>query len=51
MEKVKEEVLKCYEDIEKVGNDSHEFCVMLLFDGCFVVESVVEYISEEKTSL
>ncbi|WMV23151.1 hypothetical protein MTR67_016536 [Solanum verrucosum] len=42
MEKVKEEVLKCYEDIEKLGNDSHEFCEMLLFDGCFVVEFIRE---------
>ncbi|KAK4720669.1 hypothetical protein R3W88_010902 [Solanum pinnatisectum] len=42
LEKVKEKVLKCYEDIEKLGNDSHEFCEMLLFDGCFVVEFIQE---------
>ncbi|XP_049354543.1 putative UPF0481 protein At3g02645 [Solanum verrucosum] len=42
LEKVKEKVLKCYEDIEKFGNDSHEFCEMLLFDGCFVVEFIRE---------
>ncbi|XP_049390569.1 putative UPF0481 protein At3g02645 [Solanum stenotomum] len=42
LEKVKEKVLKCYEDIEKLGNDSLEFCEMLLFDGCFVVEFIRE---------
>ncbi|KAH0692315.1 hypothetical protein KY285_019412 [Solanum tuberosum] len=42
LEKVKEKVLKCYEDIEKLGNDSHEFCEMLVFDGCFVVEFIRE---------
>ncbi|KAH0692318.1 hypothetical protein KY285_019415 [Solanum tuberosum] len=42
LEKVKEKVLKCYEDIEKLGNDSQEFCEMLLFDGCFVVEFIRE---------
>ncbi|KAL3338766.1 hypothetical protein AABB24_027739, partial [Solanum stoloniferum] len=42
LEKVKEKVLKCYEDIEMLGNDSHEFCEMLLFDGCFVVEFIRE---------
>ncbi|KAG5608650.1 hypothetical protein H5410_019931 [Solanum commersonii] len=42
LEKVKEEVLKCYEDIKKIGNDSQEFCEMLLFDGCFAVEFIRE---------
>ncbi|XP_006360837.2 putative UPF0481 protein At3g02645 isoform X1 [Solanum tuberosum] len=42
LEKVKEKVLKCYEDLEKFGNDGHEFCEMLLFDGCFVVEFIRE---------
>ncbi|XP_049388311.1 putative UPF0481 protein At3g02645 [Solanum stenotomum] len=42
LEKVKEKVLKCYEDIEQFGNDGHEFCEMLLFDGCFVVEFIQE---------
>ncbi|XP_049381176.1 UPF0481 protein At3g47200-like [Solanum stenotomum] len=36
---LKEEALKCYEDIE---DNSHEFCQMLLLDGCFVVEFIRE---------
>ncbi|XP_049387639.1 putative UPF0481 protein At3g02645 isoform X2 [Solanum stenotomum] len=44
LEKQKEEVLKCYNDIEDHDTDnSHEFCQMLLLDGCFVVEFIREY--------
>ncbi|KAH0681925.1 hypothetical protein KY289_019677 [Solanum tuberosum] len=44
LEKQKEEVLKCYNDIEDLDTDnSHEFCQMLLLDGCFVVEFIREY--------
>ncbi|WMV23174.1 hypothetical protein MTR67_016559 [Solanum verrucosum] len=44
LEKQKEEVLKCYNDIEDNDTDnSHEFCQMLLLDGCFVVEFIREY--------
>ncbi|KAL3380072.1 hypothetical protein AABB24_000608 [Solanum stoloniferum] len=41
LEKLKEEALKCYDDIEDLGNDS-QFCQMLLLDGCFVVEFIRE---------
>ncbi|KAH0756999.1 hypothetical protein KY290_020492 [Solanum tuberosum] len=40
LEKLKEEAIKCYDDIEDV-NDSL-FCNMLLLDGCFVVEFIRE---------
>ncbi|XP_049391714.1 putative UPF0481 protein At3g02645 [Solanum stenotomum] len=36
--KLKEEALKCYEDIQ----DNSQFCEMLLLDGCFVVEFIRE---------
>ncbi|KAG5632045.1 hypothetical protein H5410_003762 [Solanum commersonii] len=42
LEELKEKALKCYDNIEDIGNDSHEFCQMLLFDGCFVVEFIRE---------
>ncbi|KAG5608640.1 hypothetical protein H5410_019921 [Solanum commersonii] len=38
---LKEEAIKCYEDIDEVVNDS-QFCQMLLLDGCFVVEFIRE---------
>ncbi|XP_049392339.1 putative UPF0481 protein At3g02645 [Solanum stenotomum] len=41
LQKLKEEALKCYDDIEELGNDS-QFCQMLLLDGCFVVEFIRE---------
>ncbi|KAG5608633.1 hypothetical protein H5410_019914 [Solanum commersonii] len=41
LQKLKEEALKCYNDIEELGNDS-QFCQMLLLDGCFVVEFIRE---------
>ncbi|XP_049397407.1 UPF0481 protein At3g47200-like [Solanum stenotomum] len=43
LEHLKEEALKCYDDIEDLDTDgSHEFCKMLLLDGCFVVEFIRE---------
>ncbi|KAG5608639.1 hypothetical protein H5410_019920 [Solanum commersonii] len=39
--KLKKEALKCYDDIEELGNDS-QFCQMLLLDGCFVIEFIRE---------
>ncbi|KAK6803317.1 hypothetical protein RDI58_001101 [Solanum bulbocastanum] len=42
LEELKEKALKCYDDIEDLGNDSHDFCQMLLLDGCFVVEFIRE---------
>lgn len=38
VEKLKEEAIKCYEDIE----DDSQFCQMLLLDGCFVIEFIRE---------
>ncbi|WMV23171.1 hypothetical protein MTR67_016556 [Solanum verrucosum] len=38
LEKLKEDAIKCYDDIEDVDTD--EFCKMLLLDGCFVVEFI-----------
>ncbi|KAM3338997.1 hypothetical protein P3S68_031083 [Capsicum galapagoense] len=37
---LKEEALKCYDDIEDLNND--QFLQMLLLDGCFVVEFIRE---------
>ncbi|WMV23164.1 hypothetical protein MTR67_016549 [Solanum verrucosum] len=42
LQKLKEKALKSYDDIEDINNDSHEFCEMLLLDGCFVVEFIRE---------
>ncbi|KAG5608644.1 hypothetical protein H5410_019925 [Solanum commersonii] len=42
LKELKEEAIKCYEDIDELGNDSR-FCQMLLLDGCFVVEFIREY--------
>ncbi|KAG5608636.1 hypothetical protein H5410_019917 [Solanum commersonii] len=42
LKELKEEAIKCYEDIDEVVNDS-QFCQMLLLDGCFVVEFIREY--------
>ncbi|XP_055800570.1 UPF0481 protein At3g47200-like isoform X3 [Solanum dulcamara] len=42
LEKLKEEALKCYADVGDSDNDSHEFCRMLLLDGCFAVEFIRE---------
>lgn len=36
LEKLKEDALKCYKDIEDVDTD--ESCQMLLLDDCFIVE-------------
>ncbi|KAK4721314.1 hypothetical protein R3W88_011547 [Solanum pinnatisectum] len=38
-QKLKEEALKCYDDIEDLNID-RQFCQMLLLDGCFVVEFI-----------
>ncbi|XP_049391722.1 putative UPF0481 protein At3g02645 [Solanum stenotomum] len=44
LEKLKDEAIKCYEDIEHLDfEDSHDFCRMLLLDGCFVVEFMREH--------
>ncbi|KAM3235244.1 hypothetical protein P3L10_015280 [Capsicum annuum] len=45
LEELKEEALKCYDDIEDLKKDmSHtdQFLKMLLLDGCFVVEFIRE---------
>ncbi|KAM3338999.1 putative protein isoform X1 [Capsicum galapagoense] len=45
LEELKEEALKCYDDIEDLKKDtSHtdQFLQMLLLDGCFVVEFIRE---------
>ncbi|WMV23137.1 hypothetical protein MTR67_016522 [Solanum verrucosum] len=42
LKELNEEAIKCYEDIDELGNDS-QFCQMLLLDGCFVVEFIREY--------
>ncbi|KAH0681919.1 hypothetical protein KY289_019671 [Solanum tuberosum] len=42
LKELKEEAIRCYEDIDELGNDS-QFCQMLLLDGCFVVEFIREY--------
>uniref|UniRef100_M1BEX5 Uncharacterized protein n=2 Tax=Solanum tuberosum TaxID=4113 RepID=M1BEX5_SOLTU len=44
LDKWMEKALNCYGDIEgfDTDNDSHEFCQMLLLDGCFVVEFIRE---------
>ncbi|XP_049392333.1 putative UPF0481 protein At3g02645 [Solanum stenotomum] len=43
LEYMKEEALMCYDDIEYLDtDDNHEFCKMLLLDGCFVVEFIRE---------
>ncbi|WMV23170.1 hypothetical protein MTR67_016555 [Solanum verrucosum] len=41
LEREEEDALMCYEDIKDL--DSHEFCKMLLLDGCFVVEFLREH--------
>ncbi|KAF3666700.1 putative protein-like [Capsicum annuum] len=55
LEELKEEELKCYDDIEDLKKDmSHtdQFLQMLLLDGCFVVEFIRElhkvYLQEEE---
>ncbi|KAG5608656.1 hypothetical protein H5410_019937 [Solanum commersonii] len=42
LHKLKEEALKCYEDIKEHGNYD-DFLTMLLLDGCFVVEFIREH--------
>ncbi|XP_049392347.1 putative UPF0481 protein At3g02645 [Solanum stenotomum] len=42
LKKLEEEALNCYDDIEGLNIKSHEFCTMLLLDGCFVVEFIRE---------
>ncbi|KAK4720670.1 hypothetical protein R3W88_010903 [Solanum pinnatisectum] len=42
LQKLEKEALNCYDDIEDLNIESHEFCRMLLLDGCFVVEFIRE---------
>ncbi|TMW93016.1 hypothetical protein EJD97_012291 [Solanum chilense] len=52
LEGMKEDALKCYDDIENLDTD--EFCKMLLLDGCFVVEFIrecCEIYPEEETKI
>ncbi|MCD9642199.1 hypothetical protein HAX54_028882 [Datura stramonium] len=43
LEKLKDEALKCYEDIQDLGNNFlANFTEILLLDGCFVVEYILE---------
>nr|XP_004237176.2 putative UPF0481 protein At3g02645 [Solanum lycopersicum]XP_010319348.1 putative UPF0481 protein At3g02645 [Solanum lycopersicum]XP_025886358.1 putative UPF0481 protein At3g02645 [Solanum lycopersicum] len=41
LKQLEEEAIKCYEDIEDLGNNN-QICQMLLLDGCFVVEFIRE---------